>query len=146
MPVRSTSQPPQHTEKLPLYFDDLDAYGMVHHARFAVLLDRAFSAYFSGLGLHLGHEDGSLMVRELTLTFDRPIRATPAVDVNLRVESVGTTSAVFLFEFRTGQDVHAHGRRVVVKVDPVNGTSVPWSGQFRQKLAAAAVRGDSACP
>ena len=33
-----------HTEPVPVHFDDLDPMGLVHNARYAVLLERALSA------------------------------------------------------------------------------------------------------
>lgn len=134
--MQSASKEPQHIETLPLYFDDLDVFGMVHHARIVLLLDRAFSAYFGRLGLRLGHEDASIVVRELTVTFEKSLRASPSVDVKFWVETIGATSVVFLFQLSTGTVIHAHGRRVMVKVDPVKGLSSPWSGEFRKKIAA----------
>src|SRR5262249_20325602 len=39
-----------HVETMPVHFDDLDAMGIVHNAKYAVMLERALSAYWSRHG------------------------------------------------------------------------------------------------
>jgi hypothetical protein len=39
-----------HTETVNIYFDDLDAMGVVHNGRYAILLERALGAYWTRAG------------------------------------------------------------------------------------------------
>lgn len=42
-----------HIEPIAVYFDDLDAMGIVHNARYAVLLERAVTPYWTERGHYL---------------------------------------------------------------------------------------------
>ena len=46
----TTTVLPGHVETVPVHFDDLDAMGLVHNARYALMLERALSAYWSRHG------------------------------------------------------------------------------------------------
>ncbi|MFG2358798.1 acyl-CoA thioesterase [Streptomyces sp. NPDC048521] len=123
-----------HTESVDVFFDDLDAFGMVYHGRFAALLERAITVGFTRLGLTLGHPDLNVVVRELLLVFERPLKGIGSVDVTFELEKLGRTSAAFAFRFRSGDVTHAHGRRVIVKVDPRTGAPEAWTPSTRELL------------
>ena len=39
-----------HTETVMIYFDDLDAMGVVHNGRYVTLLERALATYWTRAG------------------------------------------------------------------------------------------------
>jgi acyl-CoA thioester hydrolase len=115
---------------VPVYVDDLDGYGMLHHARYAVLLDHALTDYWVGAGLRLSPETSVTVVRSLTLDFHEPIRRPGRVDVRMWVSEAGRTSALYRFEVWTSspdRDVlHAEAQRRVVNLDPVTLRPAPF--------------------
>jgi acyl-CoA thioester hydrolase len=123
-----------HTESVDVFFDDLDAFGMLYHGRFAALLERAITSYFARAGLTLGHPDLNLVVRELFIVFERPITGIGSVNVTFWPQYLGRTSVAFGFRFHSGGVTHAHGRRVVVKIDPRRAVPEPWTEETRLLL------------
>jgi acyl-CoA thioesterase FadM len=128
----------QTGETLPVdvFFDDLNVLGQVYYARYPVLVDRGLTVFCERMGLRLGHEDLNVAVRELTLTYDQPLRKVGSVDLTLWVEAVARTSVTFGFRFRTGDTVHAYGQSVIVKVE--RGTQHPasWTETTREQLTS----------
>lgn len=104
-----------------IYLDDLDGFGMVHHAQYAVLLDRAVLDYWVEAGWRLDPERAVQAIRQFALTFHAPIRGVRDVDIHVWVSRAGRTSVTHSFEFRSddGAVLFAEGSRVVVNLDPV---------------------------
>jgi acyl-CoA thioester hydrolase len=127
-----TSSPARHVEPVSIFFDDLDALGMVYHGRYVTLVDHAMTSCFATFGMTLGHEDINVLIREVTIGFEQPITAIGTVDCAIWVKSVGRTSATFGFRFQTGEVVHAKGHRVVVKIGAESGRPEPWTDATRQ--------------
>jgi acyl-CoA thioester hydrolase len=126
-----------HVEPVQVHFDDLDAMGLVHNARYAVLLERALTGYWAPRGHSFAggrptSPDVIHAVREFTITYLAPIRGTGTVDVHFWVEKLGETSVVYGFRFLAGDTVHAEGRRTVVKLDPATLRPAPWSASARE--------------
>jgi acyl-CoA thioester hydrolase len=103
---------------VPVYVDDLDGYGMLHHARYAVLLDHALSDYWTSAGLRLEAAVSVTVVRRLELTYHLPVTRPGQVDVRFWVSEAGRTSALYRFEVRTGDVLHVEAGRHVVNLDP----------------------------
>ena len=118
------------TLPVPVYVDDLDGYGMLHHARYAVLLDHALTDFWVGAGLRLAPDTSVTAVRRLTLSYHEPIRRPGRVDVRMWVTEAGRTSALYRFEVwstSAGRDVlHAEAERLVVNLDPATLRPAPF--------------------
>ena len=125
-----------------VHFDDLDAFRTLHNARYVALLDRALGAYWASKGYRNDAEasapDTFQLVREVCITFDRPIRDYGQVLLHFWAERVGTTSLTVAFRFVSldGAQEYAHGRRVTIKVDPVTDRPAEWSVAGRADLEA----------
>lgn len=123
-----------------VHFDELDAMGMLHNARYALLLERASSAFFESNGWHWARDtvenpDAHHVVREQTVRYETPIAGTSEVEVEMWVDRLGTTSASHGYELRSIDGmVHATARRVIVKLDPVTYKPVPWTPRLRDSL------------
>jgi acyl-CoA thioester hydrolase len=137
-----------HVEPMPVHFDDLDAMGIVHNARYAVMLERALSAFWSRHGFGFDGGDGGgaggatksdvfHAVAEYAISYRAPIRRTGEVGVHFWVERLGESSVVYGFRVVSadGETVHAQGRRVNVKLDPVTLRPAPWSDEARAIIA-----------
>jgi acyl-CoA thioester hydrolase len=115
---------------VPVYVDDLDGYGMLHHARYAVLLDHALTDFWIGAGWRPGPGLPVPAVSSLSLDYHAPIRSPGRVDVRLWVSEAGRTSALYRFEVWTSSPerevLHAEAQRRVVNLDPVTMRPVPF--------------------
>jgi acyl-CoA thioester hydrolase len=135
-----------HAAPTPVHFDDLDAMGMVHNARYALLVERAITTWWAGHGVSFAGgrptgPDAFNAVREFAISYHRPVLGTGEVVVHFWIERLGRTSADYHFRVLSsdGATVHAEGRRLAVRIDPATMRPAPWSDQGRM-LAAALVR------
>ena len=113
------------TETVDVHFEDLDAQGVVHNARYVLLLERAMSAYWTRNGYPWDPSSPQFMsvffvVKEFTITYHAPITRPGPVSVQFWIDHLGTTSAVYDFRVvsRDGTVTYAEGRRVQVRLDP----------------------------
>ncbi len=102
-----------------IYLDDLDGFGMLHHARYALLFDNAVIDFWTDAGWELRPQESVLVIRELSLTYHQPVVGLTDVDVHLWVERAGRTSVTYQFQVLSADHsvLHADGRRVVVHLD-----------------------------
>jgi acyl-CoA thioester hydrolase len=131
-----------HVEAMPVHFDDLDAMGIVHNARYAVMLERALSAYWSRHGFTFAdgrptRPDMFLAVAEYAISYKVPVRGTGTIQIHFWIERMGESSVVYAFRVLSadGSTVHAEGRRVNVKVDPRTLRPSPWTDEARAVAA-----------
>jgi acyl-CoA thioester hydrolase len=127
-----------HAETISVHFDDIDAMGFVHNARYAVLLERAMTAFWSRHGHSFAGgrpttTDAFNAVREFSIGYHAPIRGTGDISVHFWVERLGETSAVYGFRMVSvdGMTMYADGRRVIIKLDPTTQRPAPWSAEGR---------------
>ncbi|RIV32607.1 acyl-CoA thioesterase [Micromonospora radicis] len=127
-----------HVEHAMVHFDDLDAMGILHNARYAVLLERALTTYWSARGVAFRNgrataPDVFHAVREFTISYHAPITGTGPVGLHFWLDHLGSTSAVYAFRFHSldGPTVYAEGRRAVVRLDPATLRPAPWTDAAR---------------
>lgn len=131
-----------HVEHVPVHFDDLDAMGILHNARYAVLLERALTPYWAerGIAFQGGRQtapDVFHAVREFNITYHAPIRGTGSVAVHFWLDHFGTSSARYAYEFRSadGATLHADGTRSIVRLDPATMRPTAWTDAARAVAA-----------
>jgi len=112
-------------ETVRVYFDDLDAMGVLHNARYSVLFERALARYWDRAGWSFDpasphFADVFFVVREFSITYHLPITSVGDVQVHLWLDDLRTTSGVYGFRILSadGSTLHADGRRAQVKLDP----------------------------
>lgn len=123
-----------HVQPLDVHFDDLDPMGIVHNARYAVLLERAIAPYWAARGHSFAGgrptaPDVVHAVREFAITYLAPIRGTGQIAVHFWLAAFGRTSGTYGFRFLSADHgtVHAEGRRSIVRLDPVTLRPTPWT-------------------
>jgi acyl-CoA thioester hydrolase len=133
--------------RMPVHFDDLDAMGVLHNARYAVLVERAIVLWWADHGVSFSGgrpttPDAFNVVREYAITFHRPVRGTGEIGVHFWLERMGSSSADYRFRVTSadGATVFAEGRRVNVRLDPATMRPVPWTEPGRA-IGAALLRG-----
>lgn len=117
-----------------IYLVDLDGFGVVHHARYAILLDNAVLDYWHDAGWKPDTATHLQVIRELSLTYHQPITGMGDVDVHFWVERAGRTSVTYRFEVLSADHtvLHASGHRVLVNINartlrPEPLTDAMWS-------------------
>lgn len=138
------------TETVMVYFEDLDAMGVVHNGRYAILFERALAAYWARADWpydpgHPRFAEVLFAVREFTITYHVPITRAGTVQVQLWLEHLGTTSAVYGFRVLSddGVVVHAEGRRVQVRLDPATLRPAPIGAELRQACRPLLARAEA---
>jgi acyl-CoA thioester hydrolase len=131
-----------HVSRLPVHFDDLDALGVLHNARYGVLVERAMIQWWAERGHSFAGgrpttPDAFNVVREYSITFHAPVRGTGEIAVHFWIERLGTSSTDYRFRVLSadGATVFAEGRRVIINVDPATLRPAAWSAGSRATAA-----------
>lgn len=122
-----------------VHFDDLDALGLLHNARYPVMVERAWTALWNDQGF-LAYEgdweaagDFCNAVKELRISYEAPVNRPGEYAVHLWLERLGNTGVTYGFRFCSadGALTYAHGTRVLVRLDAATLRPTPWSDRFR---------------
>jgi acyl-CoA thioester hydrolase len=130
-----------HEEVMGVYFDDLDAFHILHNARYILLFERTLGSFWQLLGLGGLREEGLPdrfhFVRANHIEYLNPVSAVGRVRVRVWVEKMGTTSLTLGFRLMPMDEDrdHALGTRTVVRVDPETLRPEPWTAEFRHRIA-----------
>ncbi|MFC3571783.1 acyl-CoA thioesterase [Streptomyces yaanensis] len=121
-----------------VHFDDLDALGLLHNARYPVMVERAWTALWQehGFGFDGDWEaagDFCNAVKELRITYDARVDKPGAYAVHLWLERLGNTGLTYGFRFCSadGAVTYARGSRVLVRLDAATLRPASWSEPFR---------------
>ncbi|MER6085207.1 thioesterase family protein [Streptomyces sp. NPDC001833] len=121
-----------------VHFDDLDALGMLHNARYPLLVERAWTELWQGHGIRFDGDwstagDACNVVRELLIGYEEPVTRSGTYAVHLWLERLGTTGLTYGFRFCSpdGATTYARGTRVLVRLDAATLRPAPWSETFR---------------
>jgi acyl-CoA thioester hydrolase len=124
-----------------IYFDDLDAFQILHNARYLLLIERTIGSFWQRIGwggfLDLKQNaDAHHLVRANHIEYLRPVSATGEVRVRIWLEKLGETSLIFGFSVMPmDEDVdYATGTRVLVRIDQETRKPTPWTEDFRKKV------------
>ncbi|MEU0969687.1 thioesterase family protein [Streptomyces sp. NPDC005917] len=129
-----------HGRLIPVtvHFDDLDALGLLHNARYPVLAERAWAEFWQGHGFAFqgdwaAAEDACNAVKELRISYEAPVTRPGTYAVHLWLERLGNTGLTYGFRFCSadGATTYAHGTRVLVRLDAATLRPAPWSERFR---------------
>ena len=131
-----------HEQPMGVYFDDLDAFQILHNARYLLLFERTIGSFWKHMGWGgvldaQRNPDQFHMVRANAFEYLSPIRGVGDVRVRIWVERLGRTSLTFgvrVLPMDHDAD-HARGTRTLVRVDPASFLPVPWTEDFRATLA-----------
>ena len=124
-----------------VYFDELDALGVLHHTRYLLHLERAQQAFFQEL---LGvpdfnadrDEDIYVVVHSLESRFREPVRNPGKIWVKYTVDRVRSGGVTMGFEIldEARQTVYCSGKRTVCKLSGETHRPAPWTDSFRAAL------------
>ncbi|MFD4986869.1 acyl-CoA thioesterase [Streptomyces sp. NPDC058374] len=121
-----------------VHFDDLDALGLLHNARYPLLVERAWSAHWAERGHTYAGDwhaagDACNAVKEFHITYEAPVTRPGPYAVHLWLERLGRTGLTYGFRLCSadGTATHARGHRVLVRLDPATMRPAPWSEEFK---------------
>lgn len=129
-----------HGRLIPVtvHFDDLDALGLLHNARYPLLVERAWTELWQEKGVRFDGDwaaagDACNAVRELRIGYEAPVTRTGTYAVHLWLERLGRTGLTYGFRFcsQDGVVTYARGSRVLVRLDATTLRPAPWSETFR---------------
>ncbi|MBQ0987272.1 acyl-CoA thioesterase [Streptomyces sp. F63] len=129
-------------------WDELDALGVLHHARFPVHAERAFSRLLDTMGYPYDpdpavHPERHHVVARLDITFTGPVDRPGTLHIEQRVTALGRTSLTTGFTVMAADGdgaaagAVAEGARTAVHIDRATRRPRPWSEEFRARLRAA---------
>ena len=131
-----------YEQVMGVYFDDLDAFQILHNARYLLLFERTIGSFWRQLGwgallVPKDNPDQYHVVRANNVEYLRPVRGVGDVRVRIWIEKLGRTSLTFAMRVRpVDEDAdYCVGTRTIVRVDPDTQRPVPWSDDLREKLA-----------
>lgn len=134
-----------------VYFDDLDAFRILHNARYLLLFERTIGDFWQ----HLGwgnildaqlNPDQYHLVRANHIEYLSPVTGPGRVRCRIGVDRLGKSSLTFGFQILPmDEDLpHAVGTRTLVRVDPTTRASTPWTDTFRSRLRPYLQQADAA--
>lgn len=122
-----------------VHFDDLDAMGLLHNSRYALLVERAVVDFWVQEGWNFdpaqsAFKDVFMAVREFKITYNAPIIGSGDVFVHFWLENLGRTSGIYGFRVLSADHstVHAEGHRVNINLDPATFLPTPWTDKIRE--------------
>lgn len=130
-----------YEQVMGVYFDDLDAFQILHNARYLLLFERTIGSFWKHLGWGgafgpQANPDQFHMVRANTIEYLRPVVGVCDVRVRIWIEKLGSTSLTFGMRVlpMDHEDVHCQGTRTIVRVDQETHRPVPWTEDFRERI------------
>lgn len=124
-----------------VFFDELDALGILHHTRYMLHLERAQQKFFEHL---LGVEDFNaerdediyVVVHSLNTRFREPFRNPGPIVVDYGIERVrsGGVTMDFVIRDPAGESIYCEGERTVCKLSAETHQPKPWTEPFRKAM------------
>jgi len=118
-------------------FSDTDAQGVVYYGRYMPYFDLARVEYLRSLGLlGTGSERRQFAMRAMTVEYHAPARFDDAIEIDVRVSRIGTTSVTFEFAaYLDGEMLAVTAEQTAVLVDLDERTSCPVPDSFRERIS-----------
>lgn len=141
--VKPTLQPELFVYSFPVrvYFENIDAGGVVYHSEYLKFLERARTEWLR----HLGFDHQALarnhrivfVVTAASIDFAKPARLDDNVAVSVRLESLGKVRCVFAQEIRRDDEILVKARITVACVTGENFKPTEIPEPLKRKMEAA---------
>jgi acyl-CoA thioester hydrolase len=132
-------RPPfKFSAKTRVGFSDTDAQGVVYYGRYMPYFDLARVEYLRSLELlGDGNERRQFAMRAMKVEYHAPARFDDAIEIDVRVSRIGTTSVTFEFAaYLEGEVLAVTAEQTAVLVDLDERTSCPVPDSFRERIRA----------
>lgn len=124
-----------------IYFDELDALGVLHHSRYLHHLERGQQAFFEHL---LGvddfnperDEDIYVVVHSIDIRFREPIRSPGPVLVTLTIRRIRAGGVTMDFAITSPDEANRYcsGSRTVCKLSGITHSPTEWTSGFSRAM------------
>lgn len=124
-----------------VFFDELDALGILHHTRFMLHLERAQQKFFEHL---LGvddfnverDEDIYVVIHSLETRFRESFHNPGPLVVDYGIERIrsGGVTMDFIIRDPSGEHQYCEGKRTVCKLSAETHQPSPWTNPFREAM------------
>ncbi|MCK6528984.1 acyl-CoA thioesterase [Myxococcota bacterium] len=117
-------------------FDEVDLYGIVHHARYFIYMERARVAMLRSLGAPPGDVHGrgfGLVLVEDRTRYRTPARLSDVLDVHIEMGRLGAASMRLDYRITRGEDVVVESEIRLACVGP-DGRPRTFPPEFRAVL------------
>jgi acyl-CoA thioester hydrolase len=122
------------TVPVTVEFEDVDAYGIAHHAKLVAYLERARVRFLTELGLDLARTDLHLVLYDLEVRFKRTAALLDALEVTVGVSSADAVRLVLGYQIRRGGLLIARATTGLAFVDGATKAVVPIPEDVRRAL------------
>jgi len=122
------------TVPVTVEFEDVDAYGIAHHAKLVAYLERARVRFLSELGLDLSRTDVHLVLYDLAVRFKRTAVLRDVLEVTVSVSSADAVRLVLGYQIRRAGLLIARATTGLAFVDGATKAVVPMPEEFRLAL------------
>jgi acyl-CoA thioester hydrolase len=123
----------------PVFWDQLDALGVLHNAHYILLIERARTEFWRSLGVKgYGEEnfDWPYYVVRNEVNYRMPILGECKARVTVSIRRVGNASLTFVHEiYREDGALAAEASTVIVRTSSETQRPIPWSDGFRALVA-----------
>ncbi len=126
-------------------FRDLDPMGHVNNAVFATYFEVGRAAFFRQVFGVTDPQGFDFILARIEIDFRRPALMSDDLRLGLRVAGVGTTSFVFEYRLRAGDEVVAEGRSIQVCFDYGRRAKKPVPPEFLSLAAPYMAGGGAPC-
>ena len=130
------TRPMHAVKRIEIRWRDLDGFGHVNNSTYLTYLEEARDEFFTDL---LGETVHRVVIRHVEIDFlSGLVHTDDHVDVELELESIGTSSATTVERIRSVADgrLAAEARSVVVHTDAGRSAAQPWPDESRKALEA----------
>ena len=118
-------------------FEDVDAYGIAHHARLVAFLERARLRFLSERGLPVHPEGCTPVLYDLQMRYRAPARLLDRLDVTVELAAMDDFTVTLAYGIRRGGESLARARTVIAFRDARGEAPAPVPEAFRARWAAA---------
>jgi 2-aminobenzoate-CoA ligase len=136
MSLPTSAGPASITIRRRVEWSDTDASGWYHNTAAFRWIEAAETTLLARLGF-IGDIYGRHPRVHIEADFLSTLHFHDLVDVECRVEQVGTTSVTYAFRILRGEDVTVRARMVTVLLDRPEGTPAEWPQEYRRLLLEA---------
>jgi acyl-CoA thioester hydrolase len=122
-----------------VWFSDTDAQGVVYYGRYLPYFDHARVEYHRHLGIRgVGHDELEFVMRAATVEYRAPARFDDLIEIFVRLERIGRTSATYEFAAYRADDnlLMVTADHTLVLVDLDERRAMPIPDDFRERMRA----------
>ena len=111
-------------------FEDVDSYGIAHHARLVAFLERARLRFLLDRGLPVHPEEALPVMADLRMRFLRPACLMDRLEVEVRLQEADDFRLVLGYRVLRGGEMIARAQSVIAFRDRVRGGPAPVPASF----------------